>query len=533
MGFRDSFIEGYLLAPVGPRRKTFAQQSLENTVDSGLRANQQQVQALSEVLSSTLQAGISRLEQCQMQGSRLLQRELQYQAANVVAAINGGTGDLITAMQNACDYLGGQLCEIRWAIERQNKVSQQILQALLNTLDNTSRQYWEQGLKCYETAEYDIAKERFIRALDADRTNYFAYQYLGMIAALHDELPKEAIRNFDLARKFAESGYYRGLALSHLARSHNAVGDLPQAIQSLVAATKAAPDHAHFWYELAVYHVRVFSTEEAIRCLRQAISRDWMYWSISGSDATLDPVRDRVNQLFHEMREEQRAIARQQLDKLAAVMKRLRAMQITTEVLEWNKLLEQFEASYQLGTVFAYRNLVQPARDGEKKALQAAIRVIAERIRANRLELTETLAQQRQEIDKAWNRISSHEYEASRRENSRSRGPSNSGFELKVAVAIGGFGCFAFALTGSAGTGMWFLFGVIVLSFLWNPLIWFLNARVPAEHIRSEIPELKREYERIKADSETWLREKKSTLDGKLELLNEQNNECQAVLKTL
>jgi len=207
--------------------------------------------------------------------------------------------NLVGAVQKACDYLGGRLCEVRWAIERQSQISQHILQVLLTALDNTSRQYWEQGVKCFETAEYDIARERFNRALDANRTNYFAYQYLGLIA-VHDENSQEALKNFDLARKFAENGYYRALALSHLARGHNAKGDVSQAVQSSVAATQAAPDYAKFWYETAIYQVRASGVEEAIRCLRQAISTDWMYWSISISDANLDPIRNRVERLLAE-----------------------------------------------------------------------------------------------------------------------------------------------------------------------------------------------------------------------------------------
>ena len=231
MGFRDSFIGGYLLTPVGPRQRTFAQWSLENTVDSGLRANQKQLQALRENITSTFQAGISRLEQSQMQSAKLLQRELQYQADHIVDAVDRGSADVVGAVQRACDYLGGQLCEVRWAIERQTDISRQILEVLLTSLDNTSRQYWEQGVKCYETAEHEFARERFNRALDANRTNYFAYQYFGFIA-VHEENSSEAIKNFDLARKFADSGYHRALALSHLARSHHAAGNLPQAIKS-------------------------------------------------------------------------------------------------------------------------------------------------------------------------------------------------------------------------------------------------------------------------------------------------------------
>ena len=222
----------------------------------------------------------------------------------------------------------------------------------------TSRQYWEQGVRCYETSEYDIAQERFNRALDANRTNYFAYQYLGFIA-VHEEKSSEALKNFELARKFAESGYHRALALSHLARGHHAAGDLPHALRSAIAATEAAPDHAKFWYECVVFHVRGSNAEDAIQCLRRAISRDWTYWSISISDSNLDPIRQRVEQLLEQMREEQRLIARQTLDSLGSTMRILQGMRITSEVAESRKKLDEYEAQYREGTVFAFRSLIQ------------------------------------------------------------------------------------------------------------------------------------------------------------------------------
>lgn len=135
-------------------------------------------------------------------------------------------------------------------------MTQKILQVLLTSLDNTSRQYYDQGVKCYETSENEFAKERFNRALDANRTNYFAYQYLGFIAVNADD-SKEAIKNFDLAKKFAENNYYRALAHSHIARSLNAIGDVSKASENADAAAHAAPDHARFWYESAVYYVRL------------------------------------------------------------------------------------------------------------------------------------------------------------------------------------------------------------------------------------------------------------------------------------
>jgi tetratricopeptide (TPR) repeat protein len=487
MGFRDNFIDGYLLTPVGPRQRTFAQWSLENTVEAGLRANQQQVQTLRENLRSTFEAGISRLEQSQMQAAKLLQRELQYQADNIVNAVDRGSADVVDAVQKACDYLGGQLCEVRWAIEKHAQISQQILQVLLTALDNASRQYWEQGVKCYETAEYEIAKERFNRALDSNRTNYFAYQYLGLIA-VHDESSHDAIKNFDLARKFAENGYYRALALSHLARAHHATGDLLQAVKSSIAATEAAPDHAKFWYEAAVYQVRNSNVEEAIRCLRQAITTDWMYWSISLSDANLEPIRNRVERLLAELREEQRVIARHRLDHFAATVKTLRGWQMTAEIVDFEKRLANCETSYRSGTVFAYRDLVQPALDGEKQALGAAIRVLDQRIVANRAALTQAQAEQTRSVSKANERIREGESLLRQWENSPVRA------KMRASISILG-----------SGKGQ----------------------------ILSLIEEAKQKRDQVKADSESKLGQERAMLDREHEGMTGQKKHCQSTLQSL
>src|ERR1039458_5483572 len=533
MGFRDSFINGYLLAPVGPRQRTFAQWSLEDTLDTGLRANQKQVQALRESLVTTFQAGISRLEQSQMQSARLLQRELQYQADNIIDAVDRGSADVVGAVQKACDYLGGQLCEVRWAIERHSQISQQILQILLNALDNTSRQYWEQGVKCYETSEYEIARERFNRALDANRTNYFAYQYLGFIAA-HEENSSEALKNFELARKFADSGYHRALALSHLARSYYAIGDNSRALQSAIAASESAPDYAKFWYECAICEVRCSNTNEAIQCLRRAICSDWTYWSISISDANLDAIRQGVDRLLEQMREEQRAIVRRRLDHFAAAIKTLRGMQITTEIAEWQKRLDQCETSYQLGTVFAYRDLVQPALDGEKGMLAAATKVLDERIAVNRSAAKKAEGDQAAEVAQASARIYEVESKASRLEGAHVPGGC-----VSVIGILGFIYFFISYLVMSAASNpaavYWgHIFIVACLLFLGlaltKPIMKFLKVSAPAANMRAEIPRLKTECDEAKARSEDRLSQARLRLNGEFVRLKNWKDEVLAAL---
>ena len=523
MGFRDSFNDGFLLSPVGARH------------DSGLRANRKQLQSLGEHISSTFQAGISRLEHSQEKSAKLLQREMQYQADQIAGAVELGSAEVVAAIQRACDYLGGELCELRWAIENQTEVSRQVLQALLDSLGNESHQFWTQGVRCYETGEYDIAKERFHLALTKNRTNYFAYQYLGFIA-VHEENSSEALKNFDLARKFAESGYHRALALSHLARSLKATGDLPQAVYSLVAATDAAPEHAKFWYECAVFQVAASNVSEAIRCLRQAIAGDWMYWSITASDANLEPIRDNVDYLLEEMREEQRQIARQSLDTFAATLKKLAGMGVTGELVDCRAELERCDAMCREGTVFAYRNLVEPCAAGRRQALQKGVEALDRRIGANRSALSEAQRQQGKETSAVRSRIQDVNREADQKAKSYKGKFGFLGFIalfflvvfLLLALQLMGGHDPIERLGGMAGF-IGLLIAIAAVVFRTTIRRW-MTATLPARRIRAQIPALEQEASRIEKESRERLARETEKLDQELARLNQNNAECQEAL---
>lgn len=299
---------------------------VENLVSTGARANVE----LQRAVKTTFEQGIERLSRSRQATAAVLQAELAYQSERLgaeiarqieqssrqmVGAIERGSADIVESIQHMSAYLGAELCEVRWAVERHTKVSQGILQVLLQSKDNESRQCYEEGVRCYEVGEYDLAKREFDKALEVKPSNYFAYQYLGFVAVTGDR-PDEAVRNFDLARKFAGNGYHEALALSHLARSHYASGDLSKAAELARAATEAHAESANFWYEWAAYCVRLGRAEPAIHALRQAIERDWTYWAVVVSDPVFDPIRSEVDRLLDELREREKANALRSLEKL-------------------------------------------------------------------------------------------------------------------------------------------------------------------------------------------------------------------------
>ncbi len=292
--------------------------------------NDERLTALRREVKSAFDQGIERLAQGQMASAVVLQGEIAYQAdrlgnqlgtliqsgsSEISSAVEQGSADIVSTIQRMSDYLGAAFSDIRWAVERQTQVTQEALHSLLHVLDNQSRQYFEQGVECYEMGEYELADERFAKALSADPTNPFVYQYLGFIAVAEDQ-SREALHNFTLARKFADNPYHRALALSHLARSYHATGQLREAADLARQATEIHPHTAKFWYEAAGYQARAGDGATALVSLREAIQHDWTYWAVVLSDTDFDNYHKELQVLLAELRSGEKDKARQGLEVL-------------------------------------------------------------------------------------------------------------------------------------------------------------------------------------------------------------------------
>lgn len=301
-----------------------------NAIVVSERVNDERLAALRREVKSSFDQGIERLAQSQLSSSVVLQGEIAYQAerlgdqlggliqsgsAEISSAVEQGSADIVSTIQRMSDYLGAAFSDIRWAVERQTQATQEAIHALLHDMDNQSRQFFEQGVECYEMGEYDLADERFAKALAADPTNHFVYQYLGFIAVANDQ-PADAVHNFTLARKFAEQPYHQALAVAHLARSHFATGHLRQAAEFAAQATRLHPETAKFWYESAGYHARLGDKKTTLAALRQAIERDWTYWAVVLSDTDFDSFHDDLQGLLAELRQQEKVKAHQRLASL-------------------------------------------------------------------------------------------------------------------------------------------------------------------------------------------------------------------------
>jgi tetratricopeptide (TPR) repeat protein len=377
MGFRDEFratnrTQARLLLP-------------EHKDDSETVTDEERLSALEDAVKSTIEDGIRRVSESEDESATVLQGELVYQAERISlrrspgADDEAGTEATIMVIQRLSDYLGSALSEVRWSVERQATASEKMLETLLQSLGNDSRQFFEQGVKCYEAGEYTMARERFSRALEADRTNHFAYQYLGFIAVAENN-EEEAIRSFDLARKFAGDDYHQALALTHLARSYHATDNVATAAEFARAATEAHPDTARFWYDRAGYNARLELRKQAISALREAIERDWTYWAIVINDRDFDAIRDDVYRLLAELRERERAKARQVIDDLQAAIETARQAGAEQELGDCVSALRDFEEQHRQNNVFIHRDHLTEVQHWHDLAFRIAEQTLEKRI---------------------------------------------------------------------------------------------------------------------------------------------------------
>lgn len=165
MLFRDKF-----LLPAGRPLGEEPSEWIAKITEGGFRVSLDMQQAQMKLLKS----GFEHLAQSQASASAALQGELAYQAdrigrqieqssASTVSAIEQSSAEIVDSIQQMSDYLGAGLSEVRWAVERHTEVSGEMLRVLIESLSNESRQYYEQGVKCYETNEHDFAKKTFNR----------------------------------------------------------------------------------------------------------------------------------------------------------------------------------------------------------------------------------------------------------------------------------------------------------------------------------------------------------------------------------
>ena len=391
MGFREKFL-GTSKSDSFQALSSFGSQSSL----IGWRADQASFNALEKLLQNTFQQSIDRVVHRQIAANSELLPELTQQEVELNYLIEKfrqpsqtpTSENFADKCQQITDYLGIEFSQVRWVMEPYSIASQKSFQRLMDSLSDPLRQSLKEGIKCFEIGEYSFAKEQINNVLTSNRTNYFAYQYLGFIGVLEDD-SETALVNFKLARKFAETEYQQALALSHLAIGCYALGEQAKAIELAERATQLYPLLARFWYQLAKYESSLENKEKVLSALENAIKCDWTFWGVAIVDTYFDHLRTEVNQLFARLRQLQKEETLGSINSLKKAIATTKQIGAGYNLSKPTTICASLEKRLPNSHIFNYLELLLEAEQCHINVFQIGEKYLKERISEKRSFLTQ------------------------------------------------------------------------------------------------------------------------------------------------
>jgi len=310
-----------------------------------------------------------------------LEQQLGGQMQQLTTSVHGAAAQISGSIEQAARYLGAELSHISFQLSLQTQIGQETLRILKESLDNESRQYFEQGIAAFEQDEIEIARERFQRALEANSTNAVAYQYLGFIA-VEDEDPDAALRNFDLSRKFAPDDRNRALAWYHLANCRRALGALDEARACMDAAVELRDGEAWLWYERAKICALQGKAADCDASLEKAFWRDWLFYAKSA----LEPGFDMVSGAAEAARARSKQKALDRLDKdlgeMEALTQRLAELPTGEPAhVDAAAALRTLRDARDTDNLYEFLDAIRGVPQLTRLVLEAAQRALAERVK--------------------------------------------------------------------------------------------------------------------------------------------------------
>ena len=375
MSFRNDFFDIVRSAnpalPMSSRDSVFL-----NTIDRGFTAQVRETDLFRQEIVSNLSESVDRFREASDDASQTIANEIAYQGEQISQAVLDASREISWSIDQARVYLGAQISEVRWAVERNTQVTQSVLDSLWKTHWIDSRQFFDEGVQCYESAEREFARERFQKATETCRTNGFAYQYLGFLS-VHDDDQTQALRYFELAAKFAPNDHHKAIAHYHLSRAWHASGNETASLDHIRLAVALVPEDFPYQFELVRALMRAGLKQDAIRELRKLILADLKYWTAAAIDQSLDPMRAEITALLSELRDEARSNANKLSEDFWETFRIVESLPeslpnefSSATVGRWKR---DAESLFEQGTIFAYREIIAAVKALHLPIIETAI----------------------------------------------------------------------------------------------------------------------------------------------------------------
>jgi tetratricopeptide (TPR) repeat protein len=284
--------------------------SVEQAVRNALSPTERRIGDLQAAMSEKLGAAASGVAECHAE-VRYHARKSEALWQSLSNRMDVQTERLVDAVDYARVFLGDRLTELKWVLEQQVAYTREIRDILLAPLATESRELFLQGVTSFDVGRFEDAQAAFGQAREADRTNYFVYQYLGMLSARAGRFD-EATEHFRAAVTLAEhkgETYHTALACLHLCQAHRSTGDVASAVPMAEKAALLQPGLPDAHYELAVCEAARGGGQRAAAALQRAVLLRPAYWAGAHRDERFEPVREAVTAMLDALKADVRTRA--------------------------------------------------------------------------------------------------------------------------------------------------------------------------------------------------------------------------------
>jgi len=301
----------------------------------------------------------------------------------LTTSVDDAAFQITGSIERAARYLGAELSHISYMLGNLTKIGMEMLEVLKQSLDNESRQYFEQGMLAYGQHEYEIARDRLLLALEANKTNAIAYILLGIIAVEEDE-SEAAMRYFDLTRKFAADDRHRALGWYHLANCHRALGDLEEARTCMDMAVDVQKREAWLWYEHAKICALQVLEDDCRVSLERAFMLDWDLWAFSECESGFDPVISAVVAARRNTKAKTAARLDKDIAELETLGGQLMALTAVESIPdEFDRALRDHISARESDHLDEYLRVIRTTESVKLAALESVQQLVDERIKKN------------------------------------------------------------------------------------------------------------------------------------------------------
>lgn len=222
------------------------------------------------------------------------------------ANINQVGGNIVDSINNLENSILFEFREVRWLISQMSDHLAEVILILKNRRKFEANELLEQSLSNLKNGYYNEAKDRLLKALEYDNTDYQVHRNLGFVF-LHDDNVDKTIEHFRKSVSFSPNNKWRIDSLLDLSRAYYATGNYDKSLENLdevfdISSQKQDILHddefARILYNYSVYSGLAGKIDLCLQKLDETISLRTSYFALAAIDQDFNGIRTIINQFL-------------------------------------------------------------------------------------------------------------------------------------------------------------------------------------------------------------------------------------------